>query len=397
MGVLASDQGVELLKEALTKLAMRDNKRWRYQDVADAVNVASKTVERFFRREQAIDEGIARMICALLNVEFADVVEKTKADSFGQSSGNPFNFGSPVSPDRFYGRRDVLNHIGNRIGARTAQSVNLIGLRRSGKTSVLRYVRSRLNEFCAEAQKPVLVSLDLQNQRFYTPDGLVEGLRRGIKEKTGETPWETEADAWDIQDGLEGLRDRGFRLIVLLDEFEAIGNRLKEFENWGEDWRSKVSDGVLTLVIASQRSLSELYGKFGLTSPFSNVFSTTVLGALEEQEWRKLIQDGFEKQVSEEWIQWVDQMAGGVPFYVQMAGAMLWQYGDLSVAQQQFAEQCQNYFPHLWQGLSQQEQVVMRGEGGVQDGVRRRLEQRGLLRQDGQIFSKVFAKFVRER
>jgi transcriptional regulator with XRE-family HTH domain len=134
MGVLASKQGVELLKEAMTKLSVRDNKRWRYQDVADAVNVASKTVERFFRREQAIDEGIARMICALLNVEFADVVEKTKLDSFRQSSGNPFNFGSPVSPDRFYGRRDVLNHIYNRIGARTAQSV-LSGYRENDAVS----------------------------------------------------------------------------------------------------------------------------------------------------------------------------------------------------------------------------------------------------------------------
>lgn len=397
MGVLASEQGMELLKEAMTQLSVRDNKRWRYQDVADAVNVASKTVERFFRREQAIDEGIARIICALLNVEFADVVEKTKADSFGQSSGNPFNFGSPVSPDRFYGRRDVLNHIGNRIGARTAQSVNLIGLRRSGKTSVLRYVRSRLNEFCVEAQKPVLVSLDLQNQRFHTPDGLVEGLRRGIKEKTGEAPWESEGDAWDIQDGLEGLRDRGFRLIVLLDEFEAIGNRLKEFENWGEDWRSKVSDGVLTLVIASQRSLSEVYGEFGLTSPFSNVFSTTVLGSLEEQEWRRLIQEGFEKKVSEEWMQWVDRVAGGVPFYVQIAGAMLWQYQDLRAAQENFAEQCQNYFPQLWRGLTRQEQVAMRGERAVQDGVGRKLEQRGLLRQDGRMFSEMFAVFVREQ
>lgn len=396
MGVLASDQGVEQLKKAMAKLSVRDGKKWRYQDVAIAANVASKTVERFFRQEQPIDELIARIICDKLNVEFETVVQQTVSDSFGQSDDNPFNFGSPVSPERFYGRQDVLGHIRNRIGARTAQSVNLIGLRRSGKTSVLRYVRSRLGEFCAEAQKPVLVSLDLQNQRFHTPDGLVEGLRRGIKEKIGQAPWEASGDAWDIQEGLEALRDRGFRLIVLLDEFEAIGNRLKEFENWGEDWRSKVSEGVLTLVIASQRSLSEVYGEFGLTSPFSNVFSTTILGVLEEQEWRQLIQNGFEKRVSEEWMQWIDRMAGGAPFYVQMAGAMLWQYETLSVAQENFVEQCQNYFPQLWRGLTLQEQAMVR-EGIGQDAVRQKLEQRGILRQDKRVFSDVFAAFVQEQ
>jgi hypothetical protein len=30
-------------------------------------------------------------------------------------------------------------------------------------------------------------------------------------------------------------RDRGVRLIVMLDKFEAIASRLAQFQGWGED------------------------------------------------------------------------------------------------------------------------------------------------------------------
>jgi hypothetical protein len=36
----------------------------------------------------------------------------------------------------------------------------------------------------------------------------------------------------------------------MLDEFERIGARLDEFQDWGEDWRSKTCAGLLTLDIS---------------------------------------------------------------------------------------------------------------------------------------------------
>jgi hypothetical protein len=126
-------------------------------------------------------------------------------------------------------------------------------MRRNGKSSLLRYIRERTEVFCHIEQKPLIVTLDLQDKKFHTPEGILEGLRRGITKFTGTEPWLRNAndDPYEVEDGLQALCDRGYRLIVMLDEFERIGARLKEFQDWGEDWRAKASAGLLTMVIAS--------------------------------------------------------------------------------------------------------------------------------------------------
>ena len=79
------------------------------------------------------------------------------------------------------------------------------------KTSLLRYVRERIDEFCSPEQKPLIVSMDLQKQHFHTPEGIIEGLRRGISRSIGEGPWQKEANdsPFEIEDSLrsaEGTR-----------------------------------------------------------------------------------------------------------------------------------------------------------------------------------------------
>ncbi|MEH2046748.1 S1 family peptidase [Nostoc sp.] len=105
---------------------------------------------------------------ALLNQQFHQ--PKPKGD-------NPFEYGSPVSPQRFYGRKREILEIKNRIGAISPQCVNLVGLRRNGKTSLLRYIRERISKFCSPEQKPLVVALDLTSGNFHTPKGIIEGLR----------------------------------------------------------------------------------------------------------------------------------------------------------------------------------------------------------------------------
>jgi hypothetical protein len=75
---------------------------------------------------------------------------------------NPFEYGPPVPPDRFYGRHRAIADVKNRIGARSAQCINIVGMRRNGKSSLLRYIRERTEVFCQPEQKPLIVTLDLQ-------------------------------------------------------------------------------------------------------------------------------------------------------------------------------------------------------------------------------------------
>jgi hypothetical protein len=125
------------------------------------------------------------------------------------SRTNPFNYGSPVPPERFYGRQQNIRDVKNRVGAITAQSINIVGFRRSGKTSLLQYIQKRPEVFCAPEKKPLIVLLDLQDNRFHTPSGILEGLRRGIAQLTASEPWtkEESEDPYAVEDGFQGLAE----------------------------------------------------------------------------------------------------------------------------------------------------------------------------------------------
>jgi hypothetical protein len=267
---------------------------------------------------------------------------------------------------------------------------------------MLRYVQARPEVFFAAGQNPLIVNLDLQDQRYHSPIGMIEGLRVGIMSVMGEEAWKVEQndDLFAIEDGLEMVRDRGYRLIVMLDELEAIGRRLEEFQDWGEDWRSKASAGLFTLVIATGRSLGEVYGSLGLTSPFDNIFSKTMLGALEDAEWRQLVRDGM-PGIDAATLSWIDDVAGGWAFYVQMAAAIVWQDGDLDEAGREFQFQTDDRFRALWKDLKQEQgalrTLAQTGKAiDITKGMGDRLLRYGVLRKDGRLFSSVFGEWIRE-
>jgi transcriptional regulator with XRE-family HTH domain len=403
-GVLASTECIQQLKEAQARQRNAEGKVWTLTAIAIESGVNPRTVARFLNRESNVDETTAIAICQTLGVKFEAVIDlqvtEIEADRTGQLSMNPFIYGDPVPPEKFYGRRQAILEVKNRIGAIASQSVNIVGLRRIGKTSLLRYVRSNPTEFIQAERQPLIVSLDLQSNPVSTPAGIVEGLRRGIMREQGKEPWKQDEndDDWAVQDGLEALRDRGVRLIVMLDEFEAISSRLEQFQGWGEDWRSKAStQGLFSLVIASKRPISEMYQGLGLTSPFGNIFSTTFLGGLDREAWQKLVRDGFAgSKVSETTLDWIDELAGSLPLYVQMAAALLWQEsGDLMRAEAAFRMQAEPRLRELWQGLSEMEQCVLQQLGDGDHAVVEQLQRYGVVQSDGKLFSQIFSELVR--
>ena len=316
---------------------------------------------------------------------------------------NPFKYGRPVPPESFYGRRKAILDLKNRIGAIEPQCINIVGLRRNGKTSLLRYIKERTAEFFQPQQQPLIISLDLSNGKFHSPEGILEGVRRGIKKQIGKEPWSKDdnEDPFEIEDRLQELVDQGDRLIVMLDEFEAISRRLETFNDWGEDWRSKGCAGLLTMVIFSKRPVSELYQSLSLTSPFANIFSTTILGPLEEKAWHNLVEDGFNNDVAP--LSWIDELAGGLPYYVQMAASLWWQYRDDEQAKKEFIFQATPRFQELWKDLTEIERHALRYAADVSGltvpnrAIIDILKRHGLLRQEGGLFSSVFAEFIKNQ
>lgn len=317
---------------------------------------------------------------------------------------NPFQYGSSVPPQGFYGREKAILHLKNRIGASSPNSVNIVGFRRNGKTSLLRYIKESPSTFFLDSQKPLIVNLDLQSKKFHQPKGIVKGLRREITRLTGNQPWKNEDNDddfdFDFEDALIRLVNEGYRLIVMLDEFEYISQYLNDFQDWGGDWRAKASAGLLTMVISSKRPLQEIYDNVGVGSPFGNIFSLTILGGLETQAWQSLVRNGFQVKPHLLNYEWIDKLTGGLPFYVQMAGSILWQYEDFSQAEREFDFQAKPRFQELWDDLTAQEKLALRhvlNLGNIPQPSREvmdNLKYNGVLRADNRIFSSAFADFI---
>jgi hypothetical protein len=89
-------------------------------------------------------------------------------------------------------------------------------------------------------------------------------------------------------------------------------------------------------------------------------------------------------------------LAGGLPLYVQMAAALLWQEeGDLMRAEAAFRMQAEPRLRELWQGLNKAEQRVLPQLGDGDRAVVEQLQRYGVIRADGGLFSRVFAELVR--
>jgi HEAT repeat protein/transcriptional regulator with XRE-family HTH domain len=73
--VLATEEGIQVLKNAKAAMRNYEDKPLTYKNIGDKSGVSDKTVERFFKGKQPIDESTARSICQALGVEFNNVVE----------------------------------------------------------------------------------------------------------------------------------------------------------------------------------------------------------------------------------------------------------------------------------------------------------------------------------
>ncbi len=120
MGVRATAEGIKQLKQAQSVHKTYDGKVWTLLDIANESGVEERTVGRFLRQESDVKETSARSICQALGVNFEDVIDQdteTTPDKTGQLSMNPFIYGDPVPPAKFYGRQQAKLEVKNRIGA----------------------------------------------------------------------------------------------------------------------------------------------------------------------------------------------------------------------------------------------------------------------------------------
>ena len=212
---------------------------------------------------------------------------------------NPFTQREAIKDKRyFYGRQEELYQIFQMLDA--AQSCSIVGERKSGKSSLLYYIRNPevLEEYGLPADQYFFVYFDFQLAAAVTKTKfwqlVLTDLAKQLPDEKlvaaiTQTSERNEITFAEIRELIQEM-SRGRRVVLLLDEFEYAA-RGEEFDvDFFSGLRSLSNSFNIAYVTASQENLLALHrGKEIAGSPFFNIFTEIKLGLLQKSEALELI------------------------------------------------------------------------------------------------------------
>lgn len=280
----------------------------------------------------------------------------------------PFIAGPMITnPSLFIGRKDLLQTMTTLMTGPQSTSINIIGERRIGKSSLLYHFYQTWEQRVAQTNQYVVLYLSLQEARCHTQQSFYRSVTKGLLQHP-----QVQANA-QLKKGLNtpvpssstfaDLCDRWKQVQVLpvlcLDEFEAWLKHPQEFDDaFFDHLRSLMNNNTLMLIIASLRPLDEYSKQHQLTSPFFNLGRQLRLEAFSDEDVTALLRlpasttPGMQEALNldEQYIarRWGDHH----PYLLQMAASLLWQARQQGKnqrwAQMQFERERKRIFPTSW-------------------------------------------------
>jgi tRNA A-37 threonylcarbamoyl transferase component Bud32 len=293
----------------------------------------------------------------------------------GGSSPNPYHNRSMIRhPGEFVGRTQEVRRIYSRLNASPPGCIAVVGDRRIGKSSLLNYVCSPVNRdtFLERPDSMVMVFMDLQEHPGVTLEPflreLMELIRREAKDQLGSADRPPTLDG--MKDMIQELCRHGFRLAILLDEFEVVTtneNFSLEFFSFLRFLANQYDVGYIT---SSMRDLQVLcHTKEISDSPFFNIFSTMKLTAFSESEARELVtgpsaRAGIPLEPYYDFI--TKKLAGYFPLFLQIACSHLLEHSqevdaepDLELVRRRFYDEVEPHYRFVWSTFDDHERSVI--------------------------------------
>ncbi|MEZ4589961.1 MAG: BTAD domain-containing putative transcriptional regulator [Chloroflexota bacterium] len=227
---------------------------------------------------------------------------------------SPFIAGPPITePTHFFGRERELKRLGMLLRQRPLQNAAIIGPRRSGKTSLLHYLR--LADWLPQAQNYRWIFVDFQDARLGRQETLLRTLLTEMELDVPE-PCHLESFMDVVSDHLDRPT------VILFDELGVALTRYAELDDaFWESLRSLATnqvDGNLGFVLSSAQPPDVLAQHQGMGSPFFNIFGyTAVLGPLSEEGARNLIATAPIKFAARD-VDWILTESGRWPMPLQI-------------------------------------------------------------------------------
>lgn len=337
---------------------------------------------------------------------------------------NPYFHRTPVKDRRyFFGRRDETAKLFHAL--RDMQCYSIVGPRRIGKTSLLRHLQDPTMLGQGELDgEYVLIFLDCAAWSQLDQVGWYQVFGEEVKAQTADRADHLLGDPGDLTSPrafdrlIRKVTNWGFKLVFLLDEFEAMATNPQLDAPFFSHLRQLAFESV-AFVTASRSGLYDLTRsrQSVLNSPFFNIFYTLNLGLFKPEEALDLI-DGPSRAAglvfSPATRDFILHVAGRHPFLLQVACYYVFEYQarlgslgqhDLDSAMIEICEGLSDQFASWWDSLDphQRELLLLRPTSqseALADGTLAALERKCLIAKHGHRYDYVGAiveRFVKEQ
>jgi serine/threonine protein kinase len=328
-------------------------------------------------------------------------------------TGNPYlNRLIIQNPADFFGRGSELARIYERIKAVRPQSISLVGVRRIGKSSLLKAIHHPANrrKYLPNPEEYVFVFMDLQAKRNVEPAEFFEYIFQELqREYRGRLEVNVAPDYDGLKKIVQTFQEAGLKLIFLWDEFESVTRNQKFGPEFYAYFRALANNFNVAYLTSSADQLQSLcHAKEISDSPFFNIFTNLRLSVFKTEEAKQLIAEPSARagRPLALYADFVLEIAGCFPFFIQMACSALFslpqnEKADYRKAKEIFLEEARPHFQEYWEKFDDSEKAVIaalaRGKKPPREHefAKKDLAQAGFV-QDGKLFSSLFAEFVRD-
>ena len=253
------------------------------------------------------------------------------------SSSCPFSASGMITDPRYFvGRREELNSLTNRMIAAQPTSVNVVGKKRMGKSSLLYHFYQTYEQRVSEPGKYVVVYLSLQDGNCKEENSFYQVVAEKFLQQSKvrnrrnlRNPWKNfSGDRLGFSQAIWAWEKAKVLPILCLDKFEEWLDKPQEFNNdFYDNLRSLLDSNVLMLIIASESSLKRYAQEKNLTSDFFNLGHVLTLNGLTEMEAEDLVElprgnnPGLSIDKQKLALAWGERH----PYKLQLAGCYLWE------------------------------------------------------------------------
>jgi len=317
----------------------------------------------------------------------------------------------PPESDMFFGRQAEMNRILGMLRADDPQCVSIVGERRIGKSSIAVRVFHALKNL--DRMVPVFLDCGGLADDCDTREKFFGKLNRKFREYRDQFNGYGDALFTDYSSFEEFIEDEtadGYRFVIFMDEFEKLPHMPFADNSFFSNLRSLANrfETRLAYVTISQSSLKGLTHQVIDTSEFWNIFSSEIIGLLDEKSILEMRRYGFDQNgmvLKQKEMNAIEYYAGCFPFFNQIVCSHVFDAKNCCcrVNRDGLEAELLERFDSLWEYRTPEEKKLLvewKTKAAQESFVFQELHARGILKKHNrnyQPFSPFFKRLLEKR